>query len=167
VVSAVAGAWCSAVAKVPIANSSFYQGRNEAITFNLKSDDYLVKSIDLGALNKKPFTECSGLPQLKGRIEKLTIQYYYKGVWYATVDGGKTWKNKLDITPCEKESEFKNPGTFETVGNIKLKTPFKAKIVLITVTEWSGNFLCSQFGINAVHLKKEKEVGREHPEDDD
>jgi hypothetical protein len=28
---------------------------------------------------------------------------------------------------------------------------------LITVTEWSGNFLCSQFGINAVHLNKEKE----------
>jgi hypothetical protein len=49
-----------------------------------------------------------------------------------------------------------------------LKTPFKAKIVLITVTEWSGNFLCSQFGINAVHLKKEeKEGGREHSEDED
>jgi len=68
----------------------------------------------------------------------------------------------LDITPCEKESEFKNTGTFETIGNIKLKTPFKAKVLLITVTEWSGNFLCSQFGINAVHLKKE----REEEEDD-
>ncbi len=66
----------------------------------------------------------------------------------------------MDITPCEKEYVFENKGTFETIGTTKFPTPFRAKILSIVVVEWSGNFLCSQFGVNA--LRKVKCEEREH-----
>jgi hypothetical protein len=43
---------------------------------------------------------------LKGKIDKFIVTYFYKGIWYTTVDGGKTWKNTMDVTPCEKVTEF-------------------------------------------------------------
>ena len=63
----------------------------------------------------------------------------------------------MNITPCEKEYVFENKGTFENIGSTKFPTPFRAKILSIHIVEWSGNFLCSQFGVNALRYVKEHE----------